>query len=185
VTIAVRLKTETAAAHDRVDAGLDLLDGGERYAAALMRFWGFYAGVEPQLDAWHAAAALLDWPQRRKLPALRADLLALGLAPAAIEALPVRRFAGPPGTGAGLGWLYVLEGATLGGAVIARRLRAARTVPHGALRFHTLYGGGLGARWRAFHAVLSRWVGDDRERADAVVAGALATFAAFEEWCVP
>ena len=133
MTIAGRLKMETAAAHDRLDAGLDLLHGGERYAAALARFWGFYAGAEPQLDRWHTAAGLTDWPQRRKLPALRADLLALGMTPAAIDALPVRRFGGAPEVGAGFGWLYVLEGATLGGAVIARHVRKRGTVPAGAL----------------------------------------------------
>jgi len=185
VTIAGRLKTETATAHDRLDAGLDLLRGGDRYAAALGRFWGFYAGAEPVLDRWHLEAGLLDWPERRKLPALRADLLALGLTPSAIDALPVRRFDDPPGVGAGLGWLYVLEGATLGGAVIARRLRTTRTVPPAALSFHTLYGRQLGARWRAFHAALASWVGDDRARADAVVEGANDTFAAFEDWCLP
>jgi heme oxygenase len=183
--IAGRLKTETAAAHDRLDAGLDLLAGGDRYAAALSRFWGFYAGAEPLLDAWHAGAGLLDWPERRKLPALRADLLALGLTPAAIDALPVRRFGAAPDTGAGLGWLYVLEGATLGDAVIARRLRRAKAVPAGALSFHTLYGRRLGSRWRAFHAAVAGWVGNDRARADAVVGGARATFAAFEDRCLP
>jgi heme oxygenase len=183
--IAGRLKTETAAAHDRLDARLDLLASRDRYAAALTRFWGFYAGAEPLLDRWHAEAGLLDWPERRKLEALRADLLALGHTPAEIEALPVRRFAGPPGVGTGLGWLYVLEGATLGGAVIARHLRKQQTVPPTAMRFHTLYGRQLGARWRAFHAALARWVGDDAVRSDVVVAGALSTFAAFEEWCLP
>ena len=148
------------------------------------RFWGFYAGAEPVLDRWHLEAGLLDWPERRKLPALRADLLALGLTPATIEALPVRRFDDAPDVGAGLGWLYVLEGATLGGAVIARRLRAEETVPPTALSFHTFYGRRLGARWRAFHAALAGWVGDDRARADTVVAGAQATFAAFEDWCL-
>ena len=186
MTIAGRLKTETAAAHDRLDARLDLLQGREHYAAALARFWGFYAGAEPQLDRWHARAPLVDWPERRKLPALRSDLLALGLTPAAIDALPVRSFEDdPPDAGAGFGWLYVLEGATLGGAVIARHLCKARTVPAAALSFHTLYGRRLGSRWRAFHAALAAWAGDDRARGDAVVAGALATFAAFEEWCLP
>jgi heme oxygenase (biliverdin-IX-beta and delta-forming) len=185
VTIAGRLKDETAAAHDRLDARLDLLAGRDRYAAALTRFWGFYAGAEPMLDAWHADAALLDWPERRKLGALHSDLLALGLTPAEIDALPVRRFAGAPGVGTGLGWLYVLEGATLGGAVIARHLRRRQVVPPSALTFHTLYGAELGSRWRAFHTALARWVGNDGARGDVVVAGALTTFAAFEEWCVP
>ena len=184
MTIAGRLKTETAAAHDRLDSQLDLLDGGDRYAGALARFWGIYAGAEPRLDRWHTAAGLADWPQRRKLPALRSDLLALGMTPADIDALPVRPFA-EPDVSAGFGWLYVLEGATLGGAVIARRLRKDKAVPLGALSFHTLYGRELGPRWRGFHAALAEWVGDDRARGDAVVAGAHATFAAFEEWCLP
>jgi len=183
MTIAGRLKTETAGAHDRLDAGLELLGGGDGYTSALVRFWGIYAGAEPRLDSWHTTAGLGDWPQRRKLPALRSDLLALGMTPEAVDALPVRHF-GEPDTAAGFGWLYVLEGATLGGAVIARHLRGAQTVPPGALSFHTFYGRQLGRRWRAFHATLADWVGDDEDRADAVVAGAHATFAAFEDWCV-
>jgi heme oxygenase len=95
------------------------------------------------------------------------------------------RLSAEPDTSEVLGWLYVSEGSTLGGAVIDRTLRA---LPEGAqlrLRTFTPYLEGPGPMWRDYLEFLSAWVGDDASRADQVVAAAEHTFDSLERWLTP
>ena len=100
-----------------------------RYLAALH---GIYLAVEPKLYAAVSPPVLSLLGVRPKLPALEQDLAALASSRCgligALAALPARDLPGRiraavQGEFAALGGLYVLEGATLGGRVIARRLR--------------------------------------------------------------
>ena len=153
----------------------------------LERFWGFHLVLEPRLDAWHAREPRpgLDWPHRRKLAALASDLAVLGLAPH-----DVRRLAHCPDvpelttTATALGVLYVVEGATLGGRVIADHLRGG-AVPPAALGFLTCYGTRVGRLWRDYRAATTSFVGTDLVRADEVVAAATATFEVLGRWLAP
>jgi heme oxygenase len=120
-----RLRTETAAEHQSVEAALDLLSpelGPHRLVDVLTRMHGFWRAAEDGLDAWARAepadAARVEWSRRRRSPLFAADLAALG----AVPAEPVRRPALPdvPDTDAALGRLYVLEGSSLGGVFIDR-----------------------------------------------------------------
>ena len=132
--VARLLKQHTRDVHERVEASLGLLDPDlsvARLSAVLGRFTGFWAGTERAVDEWALehplAAARLHWPRRRRASILRHDLARLGMAGSAVAELP--EVPSGPLTDAGvLGWLYVAEGSTLGGAVIdrSRRRRAAR-----------------------------------------------------------
>ena len=181
--VRVRLREATRASHDQVERELRLLDGSltpHRYREVLARFYGYYAVLEPALDAWHRSEALLDWPDRRKLHLLAADLRELGGPdPADLPRCP----AVPAicSSADALGALYVVEGATLGGSVIARRLRA-QGFPPSALSFHSCYGSDVGRRWRQWAEVTTAWVGEERQRSDAVVAAARTVFAQLGGW---
>jgi heme oxygenase len=158
----------------------------DRYRRLLERFHGFHAELEPRLDAWHVAEPVLDWPPRRKLPGLRADLARLGVSHAAVAQLP--RCPDVPrvdSTADALGALYVVEGATLGGTLIVRHLRTEPLVPHGAVDFFGSSGADVGRRWRRWHQATDEWVGSDAARADAVVAQARVTFDCLERWLRP
>lgn len=92
------------------------------YRLYIERMAPVYGTLEPPLlaglDAGLAGRPHLRPALRPKLPALLADLDALGLPPPSITT--------PEGSGdlsCALGGLYVLEGATLGSRVIARHLR--------------------------------------------------------------
>lgn len=180
--LAGRLRAETRAAHERVEAALDWenrVATRAGYAALLAQLHGFHAGVE-------AAAEGLAEPDflepRRKARWLRTDLAALGVAPAEIDALPVRpeRFAD---RAALFGALYVLEGAHLGGQIIARHVAAGLGLtPETGLAFYTGYGPRTGALWREFQGRLETEFPD---AGDAVVAGAHRTFEAMRLWLVP
>ncbi|MEN3951831.1 biliverdin-producing heme oxygenase [Iodidimonas sp. SYSU 1G8] len=176
------LREGTRAAHDRMERALDLpgrLGDPAQLVAVIERFHGFHAVWEPAIGA-----ALRDpafHAPRMKLPLLRADLRALGHADDAIDALPVCheawRLASEP-----WGSIYVLEGSTLGGQVIARQLER---LPNGMVSpgYFRPYGNVTGAMWRALQGRLTlaaAYVG-----IDAMVQSASATFDLLHDWLSP
>ena len=121
-TVRDRLRAATADVHAALEAELDLatrLRTRTDLAVVLARFHGFFHPLEQALDARLGPLVMAG---RHRVPALRADLETLGLGAAAIAALPVCTAAPPASPGAAWGALYVVEGARLGGRVIARDL---------------------------------------------------------------
>lgn len=146
-----RLRQASAGAHRRLEAALGLLDGPPsraRFESLVAAFRGFHAAWEPALGAVLADETLLA--PRRRLPLIDADLATFGWDAPRIRALPACTAA------AGLcddaaraaGSLYVLEGSTLGGQVIARHVAGAPWCPPGGLRTFDPYGAEVGRRWR-------------------------------------
>ena len=154
--------------------------------AVLERLGGFWAAEEPSIDAWFAArptaSERLQWPRRSRLVRVRADLALL--ADACDLAAPVLDIAPRVFTdideAAVLGWLYVTEGSTLGGAVIARVLGDAGFAYR--LATFTPYPEGPQPMWRSYLAHLEAWTADDAQRVEQVVAAGCATFSALECW---
>jgi heme oxygenase (biliverdin-IX-beta and delta-forming) len=179
-----RLRTDTRAAHDSIEATLGLLDPAvstTRYRFILEQFRGLYAPLEAQLaaiDDWEAY--VLDVPIRRKQPLIDADLRALGLAEP--ERLPAAAFlpALHQDRAAAFGCLYVLEGATLGGQVISRHLRSTLgiTPSTGGAFFHG-YGERTGTLWASFREALLNFEARGGD-ADVAVETASQTFRAFQ-----
>lgn len=168
-----RLRAETRAAHERVDArfsGLDLKD-----PADYRRFLGLHAAaflpLEQALTDAGAARLVEDWQAMRRSDELVADLTDLGLT---VPASP------PPPTFAGdaelLGGIYVLEGSRLGGAVLRKTVDPA--FPHRFLAHPQPPG-----RWRGLVALMERYLYQP-VLLDSAVAAALGAFAYFEmvEW---
>lgn len=177
-----RVRDATGTEHQRLEAGLDVFTrvatpAGRR--ALVAGFHRLHAGAEAAMAPHLARLPGLDFEARRRTPHLLKDLAALGGeagAPAAAK--------GCGGLGAALGWMYVLEGSTLGGRMIRRRLEAAGQTLTG-LSFLDPYGDQGGQRWRMFIEVLER-EGADPAVAQAVLAGALAGFRCAEAvLCVP
>lgn len=177
-----RLRDETRPAHETIERELEALrmhaclDG---FRLLVARFFGFYAVWEPQVAATLADEAFFG--PRRKLHLLANDLAFLGLDPGALQSLPrcsnLPPLATLPET---LGSLYVLEGSTLGGQVIARRLERSLGLSDGrGYAFFRSYGPEAPAMWRAFGerlATLPASVGE------ASVRSAQATFARLHGW---
>jgi heme oxygenase len=155
------LRRETAPLHARLDEQIGAagwLASQDGYTRLLARFLGYYAPLEPVLrDAVARFDLPLDMEARRKGHLLVRDLLMLGLSPNDVRALPLAPTLPPvESREAALGCLYVLEGATLGGRVIARH--AQRTlgldVETGAA-FFSGYGSDVGAYWQRFCSLLA------------------------------
>ena len=129
-----RLKRETAAVHQHLEAQLGLLDPSldvHRYRRVLETFYGFYVPVEVDVTRLAAAEPPLGFPLRARAELIERDLLALGRSPAELAALPLCSDRPEPSCFEDLaGCLYVLEGACLGGQVLSpllhRRLGLAK-----------------------------------------------------------
>lgn len=177
-----RLRTETAPAHERLERSLDLLSlplDRDRFTALLVRFHGFHRGWEPALARCLPAALL---PGRR-LPLLEHDLATLGVGDDIVGANPICAPAASLGKhpDTALGSVYVLEGSTLGGRVIARHFAQAPWWPPAGLRYFDPYGDETASRWRQTLAQLAAAGGD----ADRIVGGAVQTFEILQHWLAP
>ena len=181
-----RLKRETASAHQHLETQLGLLDPGldaHRYLRVLETFYGFYVPVEIDVTRLAAAELPLGFPLRARAELIERDLLALGVSPADLVALPRCRDRPELSCVEDLaGCLYVLEGACLGGQVLSpllhRRLGLAKE--SGAAFFAGDEEWTL-PRW----TVVVAWL-DGLPRTGAspakIVSAASATFDAFARW---
>lgn len=181
-----RLKRETRAAHDRLEADLRLLDdplSEDRFLRTLERFWGFHAVWEPAVGRALGDDGFLA--PRLKLDKLEADLVALGRTADQIARLPLCFEAAqlaplPRRPATAIGTLYVLEGSTLGGQVISHALNAATWLPANGLTYFDPYGARTGTMWRDFRDYAGR---HSTPAADAeMVAAARATFERLHRW---
>jgi heme oxygenase len=120
--IAIRLRRATKTAHHALDhhpllaALLSPSLTRTAYGDALAALHGIFAATEYAL----APGADVDFPHAPRLPALDADLAALGRAPSPCLSL----IAVPDSGAARIGLLYVLEGSALGGQVLTRQIQA-------------------------------------------------------------
>jgi heme oxygenase len=175
-----RLRVETRSAHEALEANLDIFrhlgsEAGRRRLARL--FHGLHVGAEAALAPWLAAVPGLDYQARRRGPALDRDLAHLG------EAAPAPCPVTPPASRAeALGFLYVLEGSTLGGQAIRKQLlKQGRSLD--GLSFLDPYGADTGRRWKGFLAVLDRECPPDRPEAGRAAArGGVQGFTAARNW---
>jgi heme oxygenase (biliverdin-IX-beta and delta-forming) len=147
------------------------------YAAILALFYGFFGGMETHINEHLDTASLPDHPQRRKAAALAHDLSSLH------TALP------PLATGTdvpainnhlqALGALYVMEGSTLGGKIIAKMMKAQLKQTEGMVFFEG-YGDATEAMWQTFRAVLDQPLSHLEK--ETVVQSADETFLKFRQW---
>jgi heme oxygenase (biliverdin-IX-beta and delta-forming) len=179
------LREQTMLVHRRVEEQLDLLEPSltlERYRRVIRAFYGFYAPVEAELAQLASARPAPPFPLPARSLLLARDLLALGASPAEVISLPhCQERPLLSSTERRAGCLYVLEGASLGGQVIARAI--ARNLglgsDHGA-SFFVGDGDGTAARWKRVLAWLEEvGSGDDREN---IVEAARQTFSTLGRW---
>jgi len=181
-----RLKSVTQAYHDRLEARLPLLDPHltrKAYRRLIERFFGFYVPLEAAWEAGCDPAMRTDLLQRRKAQWLLQDLFGLDATPQDIAALPICRHLPPLDSYPRiLGALYVVEGATLGGQLVARHLQ--QSLGPDALhvsRFFQSYRAQVPAMWEALLENLEA-AGVDGEQEAVIVESACRSFDAFERW---
>jgi heme oxygenase len=183
-----RLREDTADLHAAVERRVEVTDGrltAGRYVATLAAFHGFHAPWEAGVRAAAGPAglglpAVLDLMSSRwRTASLAADLAHFGVDPADVPSCP--DVPSVDGLAHLLGSMYVMEGSTLGGQVVARHVERTLGLSGGVgYSYFRGHGDQVGPRWRAFAARLVELAAGARE--DDVVAGARHTFAALDRW---
>ena len=151
------LKTQTAAAHQALDALIGDFSTPQAYARYLHGMARFRLPVEAWLEDKSMPEELGEWRPGAYGTEIADDLADLGIdTPAQLEP-----FVPPPGNGL-IGLLYVLEGSALGARVLAKRAEnigfsadfGARHLFHQARNFSS---------WRAFSDRMEKvWVYDEQ-----------------------
>ena len=172
------LRSETSATHERLHGhdGLAAVAAGTidraAYTALLGRLYGFHQPFE---------LAAQTIPERTRW--LETDLAVLGVDAAMLAELPrCTTFPAIASPDYLLGARYVVEGSALGGRGLARQLDGLLGIGINAgRRFFSGHGADTGIVWRGYLAQLSA-VSTAVASHAAIVSGAVATFAIFEQW---
>jgi heme oxygenase len=176
-----RLRRETRDGHQAVEDCLPLM-GDEPDTSLYVRCLGQIHGV---VAAWEDRAVEIapDWMLSTLAARQRKHMLELDLAWFGIKDQDERRpiLSKINDLPSLLGAMYVMEGSTLGGQLIARHLEATLHLSQGkGDAYFCDHGDQTGRLWKEFGELLTMRVADDQ--ADAVVASAKVMFAAFGEW---
>jgi heme oxygenase (biliverdin-IX-beta and delta-forming) len=182
------LRSETQLYHDRIERAVDLptrLGSLPSYRELLIRFYGFYAPLEPQLLSIPGSdASGLDLPLRCKSAMLRDDLKVLGLTAVEMEAIPLCDvLPAVDDLPSLLGCLYVLEGATLGGQFIRKdvRRRFGLDSSNGCC-FFSSYGERVGEMWSKFCSAVTGYDEQNPGSHRPIGLAAIETFVRLEHW---
>jgi heme oxygenase len=180
-SLPLRLRLHTRDLHDRLERAVCLPRSLSECRNLLARFYGF-------ISAWQSAVEPLlqsvvhDLPRRRKSRTLEADLKYLGLDDHALAGVPrCPRLPELPDADAALGSMYVMEGSTLGGQVIAHHLEANLGLRDGrGYSYFLSYGPEVGRMWRRFLDVLRD--ASSPQRDERIIAAAEQTFDRLYDW---
>ncbi|HYF04292.1 MAG TPA: biliverdin-producing heme oxygenase, partial [Patescibacteria group bacterium] len=148
----------------------------EEYGTLIAKNYIFHVEMEHALEFF--LKDLQEFHSRRKTQLLLKDISELG-----IKNLPLKKFSAPPFTNRAeaLGAMYVLEGATLGSAIIYRQLLKNREISSkSSFHYYKGYGHETGTRWKVFLRILELEIQSESDKHNAV-SGAVKTFQAFEE----
>lgn len=182
-----RLREETAAQHERIEqnpyakAAFDQTLTIDQYRSYLTKFYGFIKPAEEQLMAEGAVNHFgLDMEIRTKSNLLEEDLIHLGMNPDEIAQLPLcSRLPELSSQARILGYLYVIEGSTLGGQVITKQLMKFLPLsPQSGLRYFYAYGQETKPRWTEFREALLNAAEDP----DEIIHSAKETFRLLDAW---
>ncbi|TCM69759.1 heme oxygenase [Acinetobacter calcoaceticus] len=178
-TLPLRLKTETAAEHERMHqlmGAADVFSSMEKYTQFTLSQYYFQVEIEELFKQDAVVAHIPDLDIRGRSEQALLDLQDLKLQPQGRE-LAVKNVQFP----AALGWIYVSEGSTLGAAFLFKQAQASLglTAEHGA-RNLAAYPEGRAKVWKRFVEALDQ-AQFSKEQQDQVVQGALDAFDYFGE----
>ncbi|MBS1602123.1 MAG: biliverdin-producing heme oxygenase [Bacteroidetes bacterium] len=149
----------------------------EDYIRMLSWLYGFYAPVEKLIRQHLTEDNFPDINRRSRAEYILWDIRESGLPAPALEAceqLPVI-----DSFHSALGAMYVLEGSTLGGRIIAGMIARSLESTH-CLSFFNGYGAETGNMWSTFKAYLNQPFSSHERRE--VIAAAEDTFLTFKNW---
>lgn len=182
-----KIKTATSVNHILLEQSQVLLPISnknltrENYRTILTKFYGFFYPLEKLVNQFDQIQLYLpDYTTRRKAGLLKNDLLTIEGIEIYIdfcEDLPQ-----VANVSQAFGCLYVMEGSTLGGKIIAKQLKEQLGLDdkNGASFFNG-YKEETGPKWKAFQQALLA-VSAASESDDLIISAANDTFNKFEKW---
>lgn len=178
--IAQVVKNKTASLHQEVEhillPKLQTIRSFEDYVLILRMFYGFFHPLEEKIHAYISSEVLPDIAQRRTSSLIITDLdnLQLHVPLTICKHLPEIN-----STATAFGALYVLEGSTLGGKMIAKMLAKSDgpAIPAEALHFFSGYQQFTGKMWTSFVEALNK-----QTDTDVIVHSANQTFYHLKHW---
>lgn len=180
ISLREHLKTGTADLHDSIEKGARmsrLLDPEltrAEYVAFLRSMLTAYEHIENRLmEIPRLQEVVSDLSRRNKVASLKQDLAAMDEADTAAAGaahLPIQNLS------EAMGVLYVIEGSSLGGQIIAKRLAQLDFVDEKNLNFFHHYGSELGKYWQRFVQQMEFSYQRNLIQRDAVLTGARNTF---------
>lgn len=191
INILKAIKEATRVKHDEIEQNGLMKSVAENsidhknYFQLIQKFYGFHKAAEKNLlttELWKENNFNIE--QRRKTPLLQKDLEFLGYTNdftsiPLCEDLPVLK-----SDAARLGFLYVVEGSTLGGQVLSRQLNQKFnfTKEEGASYFNSYGKENLREMWFGFQALLESYANTNPNQTDEIINTAIDTFDKLNIW---
>ena len=173
------VKSETAYLHQQVEEilvpKLRSIESINDYAVILQMFYGYFQPVGELIYQYITPAILPDVEKRRTTRLIIEDLKEIGVPTSSLvlcQSLPFIH-----NIPSAFGALYVLEGSTLGGKVIARMMEKNSAIPDTALQFFSGYKEETGPMWMNFVQVLN-----SQSETGEIVHAANQTFSHLKNW---
>ncbi len=175
-----QIRAATAADHKKLEERLfpflQNIHSKEQYAQLLNAFYGYIYPVQEKIAQFIDRNVVTDMDQRRNASLIEEDIHALGLPMNGRLSTHLPNIFNHPSA---LGALYVLEGSTLGGKIIAKTISDKLGTTE-ALGFFRGYGPETGPMWKKFTQFLDMPL--NRQSAETVVDTATDTFRRFGTW---
>lgn len=190
-SILADIKQATRVKHDEIEqntlmkAVADNTIDRPDYYQLLYKFYGFHKAAEQVLlntTLWQQYN--FDINARRKTSLLSKDLTYLGYQ-GGFEEIPLcKNLPNLTNDAARLGFLYVIEGSTLGGQVLSRQLKQKFDFSQtkGASYFNSYGKENLRNMWFGFQALLENYVSNNESQAEAIMSSASETFDKLNIW---
>ncbi|MBT1702896.1 biliverdin-producing heme oxygenase [Chryseosolibacter indicus] len=176
------LKEQTAYAHQVLEKKLVTriknIRSVEDYATLLKVMYGYYAAIEIQIQPYITDESLLNFTARRKADSILDDIssfMPVGQLPLCTDLPVVKSYA------QSLGVLYVLEGSTLGGQIIAKMIANQLNLKDKkGISFFLGYGEKTQVMWESFKEKLDQPFNDFEK--EEIIGAANDTFITFKNW---
>ncbi|MGV8877827.1 MAG: biliverdin-producing heme oxygenase [Sphingobacteriaceae bacterium] len=182
--LSTQLKEETHANHLQVEklliGLLRSIDNTNAYIKLLQIFYGYFGALEDKINQHIGVAQLADHSKRRKSESIIEDIKDLGgLAPEKAKDSDLPEIANHLQA---LGALYVIEGSTLGGKLIAKMLSKQLDIKDSnGLSFFSGYADKTDEMWEGFKHALNNEA-QDSTAAALIIHAADETFVKFKLW---
>ncbi|MCC6289871.1 MAG: biliverdin-producing heme oxygenase [Chitinophagaceae bacterium] len=180
--VAAQLKEKTKQAHISLEKKMvgyiKKVESPKDYEKLLRLFYGYYTPLEPLLNKYISNDIVPSYSDRRKSNAILKDINTISAG-----ASNFKKCDNLPQVNdviQALGVLYVMEGSTMGGTIIAKMLNKQANIQPTSLTFFNGYGEQNIPMWQSFIKAVNKRAAND---GDKIVKAANDTFSKMEEWC--